>query len=68
MKTVQGYDLVNCISQAVIVSEKEGKRIRQKELEEDKKHGGVFIPGTNIKKLRINPNSYTEEEEKFMKE
>lgn len=66
LRTVQGYELKRHLSEARVVSEAEGKRIRAEDLIHDKKYGGWFIPGTNVKKLNVNPETYTEEERKFM--
>ena len=58
--SINGYpikDVANC----VVVSVEEGKRLRRKDLEADKIRGSYFKP-------YVNPDSWTEEERKFMEE
>lgn len=58
--SVNGYSVKN-VSSVQVVSVAEGKRLRRKDLEADKRRGSYFKP-------YVNPDTWTEEERKFMEE
>lgn len=68
LRTVQGYEVTKPLSEIVIVSNKEGKRIREKDLRLDKKFGPEYVAGKDERKWRVNPSTYTEIERQFMEE
>lgn len=60
MLSINGYPIKD-ISSMQVVSVEEGKRLRRKDLEADKRRGSYFKP-------YVNPDTWTEEERKFMEE